>query len=52
MKNQTNLRKWSWLLPACFVAALALSACSSTDEHPKKSEHPTQEHPQKSQPPK
>lgn len=33
------------LLALCFVSALALSACKSTEEHPKKSEHPTQEHP-------
>jgi len=47
MKNQTILRKFSCLLVVCFATALALSACTSTDEHPSKSEHPTQEHPKK-----
>jgi preprotein translocase subunit SecG len=43
MKNQVLLKKTCWLLVIGFVSALALSACKSTDEHPKKSEHP--EHP-------
>jgi hypothetical protein len=44
MKNQNMLRNLGWVLAVCFVAALALSACQSTDEH-SKSEHPKQEHP-------
>ncbi len=45
MKNQILLKKSCWLLVIGFVSALALSACKSTEEHPKKSEHPTSEHP-------
>jgi hypothetical protein len=46
MKNQRILKKCCWLLVGCFVAGVALAACKSSDEHPKKkSEHPTQEHP-------
>ncbi len=41
MKNQTKLRKLSWLLLICFVSALALSACKNSEEHPSKQEHPT-----------
>jgi len=39
MKTQIVLKKLGWVVAICFVSALALSACKSTDEHPK-SEHP------------
>jgi hypothetical protein len=39
MKNQTVLKKLSWLLAVCFASALALSACKRSEEHPTK-EHP------------
>lgn len=46
MKIHTVAVKIAWVLVVCFVSALALSACKSTEEHPSnKSEHPTQEHP-------
>lgn len=51
MKNQTIVKKLSWLLAICFVSALALSACRSTHEHPSK-EHPTKEHPTTNAPPR
>jgi hypothetical protein len=51
MKNQSVVKKLYWLLAICCVAGVALSACKSTDEHPK-SEHPTQEHPGTNAPPK
>ncbi len=51
MKNQVFLKKSFTLVVIAFVAALGLSACKSTDEHPKKSEHPTHEHPTTNAPP-
>jgi hypothetical protein len=45
MRNQTVVRKLSWLLAMCFALALALSACRSADEH-SSAEHPTKEHPE------
>jgi hypothetical protein len=55
MKNQVLLKKSVWLLVIAFVASFGLSACKSTDEHPKsehpKSEHPTNEHPTTNAPP-
>lgn len=39
MKNQTVLRKLSWVLAICFASALALSACKRSEEHPKQ-DHP------------
>jgi hypothetical protein len=51
MKNQTVIKVFACLNLICVVSALALSACSSTDEHPKKSEHPTHEHPTTNAPP-
>jgi len=50
MKNQVLLKKSVWLLVIAFVATFGLSACKSTDEHPK-SEHPTNEHPTTNAPP-
>jgi ABC-type nickel/cobalt efflux system permease component RcnA len=46
MKNQTILKKASWLLVICIASALLLSACKSTTEHPSKAEHPQKEHPE------
>ncbi len=41
MKIHTVAVKIAWVLVVCFVSALALSACKSTEEHPSnKSEHP------------
>ena len=51
MKTKFLLKKTSWLLVLGFVSTLTLSACKSTDEHPKKSEHPTSEHPKTNAPP-
>jgi PBP1b-binding outer membrane lipoprotein LpoB len=51
MRNRTILKKSTLLLMLCFASAIALSACKSTEEHPKKSEHPTQEHPTTNAPP-
>jgi hypothetical protein len=42
MKNQTVIKKFSWLLAICFASALALSACKNTGEHPQ-GEHPKKE---------
>jgi len=50
MKNQTLLKKTTWVLALCFASALALSACKSTSEHPTKSEHPQKEHPEHPKP--
>jgi preprotein translocase subunit SecG len=47
MKNQTILKKFSWLLAICFVAALALSACNKSAEHPKKDQPATNQPPAK-----
>jgi hypothetical protein len=49
MKNQVLLKKSLWVLVIAFVATFGLSACKSTDEHPKQSEHP--EHPTTNAPP-
>ncbi len=49
------LKRSLWLLVLCFLGMLTLSACKSAaskQEHPAKSEHPTQEHPQGSAPAK
>src|SRR5579863_5944309 len=52
MKNQNALKLFALLSLVCVISALALSACKSTDEHPKgKSEHPTSEHPKTNAPP-
>ncbi len=45
MKNAILRKNSSWLLALGLVSMLSLSACKSADEHPHKTEHPTQEHP-------
>jgi hypothetical protein len=49
MKKQILFKKSFLLLVIAFLATLGLSACKSTDEHPKQSEHP--EHPTTNAPP-
>jgi len=51
MKNQTIVKKLSWLLATGFVSALALSPCRNTAEHPQ-GEHPKKEHPATNAPPR
>jgi hypothetical protein len=50
MKHQTFFKRMSWLLAICFAAALALSACNSTSEHPNKAGQTQKEHPEHPQP--
>jgi len=50
MRNQTILRKTSWLLALCFASALALSGCKGASEPPSKSDQPQKEQPQKEHP--
>jgi len=53
MRNQTVLKKWSWLLLLGFAGVLALTACRSTQDNPNTPEQPkTSEHPQTSEHPK
>ncbi len=49
--SEKILKKFTWLLALCFVAALALSACKNTSEHPTQ-EHPKKEHPTTNAPPR
>jgi hypothetical protein len=49
MKIELKIVAWFSLI--CVISALVLSACNTTDEHPKGSEHPTSEHPTTNAPP-